>query len=49
MPRFPQLWGMALAGHRHSCSIFYTKSALGTYWNKMAVALPKVSLPPFLF
>ena len=49
LPRVSQLLETALAGHRHSCGIFHTKSAPGTFSNKLAVALPQVSPPLFLF
>lgn len=39
-----------MAGPRHSCGIFHTRSTPGTFWNKLAVALPQSqpSLIPFL-
>lgn len=49
LPRVSQLLEAALAGHRHSCSIFHTRSVPETFWNKLAVALPKGNPPSFLF
>lgn len=45
----PTAVGDGLGGHGHSCSIFHTKSAPGTFWNKLAVALSEASSPSFLF